>query len=385
MKPKVFTERQLNYARATPVFDYLTLRGEKFESVGRHWRHTVHDSLTISKKTGVATWRSRSDCHSYNNAINFISEFYNEPYEQVVQSLLEFRSSENIQRVKYETKDQHIQNLFDAKHLSKLNNYDTNKLSERGRNYLRSRFLSEKNIDKFAAKHLISSDNLENVLFKIGDIRNYQSLELVGISVQGIHAKELVKRIKEDSRGNMKLTRKYFKGLALDSNPERGFLFGYTTSQDNPITLFVTESPIESLSLLELNKNLYADRTRWYLSTEGLKEQILWSTVKQLKECFPNVTGFDVVLAYNNDEKGRDAIRRIHSTYIGSENLKMGLSLKLLVPEVENGDWNEVLELAKTGQLATRNEKKNEKEKAEKIFSNQKNNNVELQEMRSME
>lgn len=56
-------------------------------------QHTLHDSLRANVKTGVVNWYSQG-LNSYNNAINFVMTFYQEPYEQVVTELLEYQFSQ---------------------------------------------------------------------------------------------------------------------------------------------------------------------------------------------------------------------------------------------------------------------------------------------------
>lgn len=371
-KVKIYTERQLNYARAAPVFDYLVSRGEAFNDVGRHWSHTVHDSLTVSKKTGIATWRSRGNFNSYNNAIEFISEFYQEPYEAVVQDLLDFRTQGRTRSLKetlarYKERPAEKSAPFSLDKLTSTGNHDTRLLSDRGREYLRSRFLSDERISEFAQKNLISSDDKENILFKIGSLDFGKKAIPIGAVMQGTFPRKLENRIKENRLGELKLERKYYKGIAMNSHSEHGFLFGYVADLKVLPTLFVTEAPIESFSLLELSREKMTANT-WYLSLNGLKDQTLWRTVEKLQELFPETKGVEIVLALNNDEKGREAVKRLHSTYQSEEGLNTQHTLKLMLPELENGDWNEVLELTKTGRLDSREEKEKELEQAREIF-----------------
>ncbi|EPH77887.1 hypothetical protein D929_00019, partial [Enterococcus faecalis 02-MB-P-10] len=216
----------------------------------------------------------------------------------------------------------------------------------------------------------ITSDNRGNILFKITDIGRGRFGTYVGADVQGTYAKPLEKRMKENRNGELKLARKYFKGVAQNSQSNRGFLFGANMDYQSPITLFVTEGPIESLSLWELERDQLPNNT-FFLSLSGVKEETVWRTYKDLQNTLSIKEG-RIVLAVNNDEAGQDLVRKAHHTYKQSDELKETTELRLHLPPHEEGDFNECLELRKTGRLESREVKKKENEQAKALFERKK-------------
>ena len=372
-KIPVFSKKQIAVARRTNMYEYLQARGETFEKVSsKFMQHTLHDSLRANVKTGVVNWYSQG-LNSYNNAINFVMTFYQEPYEQVVTELLEYQFSQ--QRTKTTNQERRcskpIQKTtpFTLEKLSKAGNYDTTTFDDQGRDYLKSRHLSNETIQEFVDKKLVSSDNRHNILFKFSEIAKGQLGIPVGADIQGTYAIPLAKRIKTTADGTMELKRKYFKGIAENSHGNRGFLFGKNVDFRSPMTLFVTEAPIESLSLYELEKENLPANT-WFLSLSGLKEETLWQTYHDLSAVLGTEEG-EIVLAVNNDLPGRDFVKQIHQTYCQSETLKETTSLSLRLPPIEQGDWNECLEKQKTGKLVSRQVKQEEQKKAQALWTKQ--------------
>lgn len=368
---KVFTEKQLAYARSTRVYGYMIEKGEQFDSVGKYWVNQAHPSFKIKKANGVAKWHSQ-DISSYNNAIELMSAFFDLSYEDTVQELLDYQSSTCANSYTLFPKEKLNQmetpNVpFDKNKLSeKLGNFDKDRLDEKGRRFLKMRFLNEETIDEFAAKKLISSDDYGNLVYRISDVGVGITGHYVGAEIQGTIPRKLSDRIRENHKGEMQLERKYFKGTALNSKTNRGFLFGSVTSFKDPLKLIVTEAPLEALSFYELHKDKLLGN-HWHLSLNGLKEQTLWHTAKALKEMFFQEK-LTIILALNNDEKGLEAIKRIHETYQQSPQHKERYKLSLMLPDLEQGDWNEVLEVKKTGSLASRSEKEQDQQKALALF-----------------
>lgn len=378
LKIPVFSKKQIAVARRTNMYEYLQARGETFEKVSsKFMQHTLHDSLRANVKTGVVNWYSQG-INSYNNAINFVMTFYQEPYEKVVTELLAYQfSQQRTTTTKQERRfSEPIQKttLFKLEKLSKAGNYDTDVFDEQGINYLQSRHLSEETIQEFIDKKLISSDNRHNILFKFSEIAKGQLGVPVGADIQGTYEIPLAKRIKTTANGTMELKRKYFKGIAENSHANRGFLFGKNVDFQSPMTLFVTEAPIESLSLYELEKNNLPANT-WFLSLSGLKEATLWQTYHDLSEVLGTTEGA-IVLAVNNDSPGHDFVRQVHQTYRQSETLKETTNLSLQLPPIEQGDWNECLEKQKTGKLVSRQVKQEEQKKAQILWSKQQQTQV---------
>ncbi|EGP5088665.1 hypothetical protein EWX63_13685, partial [Enterococcus faecium] len=80
----------------------------------------------------------------------------------------------------------------------------------------------------------------------------------------------------------------------------------------------------------------------------------------------------EIVLALNNDARGRECIEKIHQEYLKKKEdsqFNEMVKLSLFLPDLENGDWNEILELKETGQLASRQEKIKEKQLAQMMWA----------------
>ncbi|MBV6372618.1 hypothetical protein IGJ74_000790 [Enterococcus sp. AZ009] len=368
---KVFTEKQLNYARKTNMLAYMLERGEPFEQVSSKFvEHKDHDSLRANIKTGVVNWYSQN-ITSWNNAIELSMAFYNEPFETTVEDLLQFQSTRRVMNQSI-NKSSARQNVLESKiepfnpqHISTMGNYDTSELGQKGRSYLKSRYLSDETIDYLEKLNLVSTDNKNNLLFKHIDIGVGKTGNIVGCDIQGTYARSLEKRTSLNDKGKLKLARKYFKGIGENSMNKRGFLFGVNVAYNVPLTLFITEGPIESASLFELQKESLPVNS-WFLSLSGLKEDTFWETKGLLQE-LTKAPKVESILAVNNDEKGQEFVQDVHETYKDEREYQSAHTLKLLLPELENGDWNEMLELKKTGLLNSRAEKLKEKREAEKL------------------
>nr|WP_216661563.1 toprim domain-containing protein [Enterococcus gallinarum] len=350
---------------------YMLERGEPFEQVSSKFvEHKDHDSLRANIKTGVVNWYSQN-ITSWNNAIELSMAFYNEPFETTVEDLLQFQSTRRVMNQSI-NKSSARQNVLESKiepfnpqHISTMGNYDTSELGQKGRSYLKSRYLSDETIDYLEKLNLVSTDNKNNLLFKHIDIGVGKTGNIVGCDIQGTYARSLEKRTSLNDKGKLKLARKYFKGIGENSMNKRGFLFGVNVAYNVPLTLFITEGPIESASLFELQKDSLPVNS-WFLSLSGLKEDTFWETKGLLQE-LTKAPKVESILAVNNDEKGQEFVQDVHETYKDEREYQSAHTLKLLLPELENGDWNEMLELKKTGLLNSRAEKLKEKREAEKL------------------
>ncbi|WP_242384645.1 DUF3991 domain-containing protein [Enterococcus faecalis] len=370
----VFSQKQLAIARRTNMLAYMQERGETFEKISSKFlEHTLHDSMRANAKTGVVNWYSQG-ISSYDNAIDFVMTYYQEPYEQVVCQLLDFQFNQQKRYTLTKTANKQQEPRQEAFRLDKLSitgNYDTGVLDEKGWDYLRSRYLSDETIQEFVDKQMISSDNRHNILFKFSDIGKGKMGTVVGADVQGTYARPLAKRIKKTKENDLNLERKYFKGIALNSHGQRGFLFAKNVDFKEPITLYVTESPIESLSLYELDKE-YLPKNSFFLSLSGLKEETLWRTCRDLSNTM-NCSIGRIVLAVNNDEAGKELVSNVHGTYSKNAEMKENTTLTLYLPTaIEKGDYNEVLEMQKTGRLASRELKEKEQQQAQQLYNQQK-------------
>lgn len=95
-KIPVFTKKQLDVARRTNMLAFMLEKGEIFEQVSSKFvEHVDHDSMRANIKNGIVNWYSEG-ISSYNNAIEFCMAYYNDPYEDTVQQLLDYQFARQI-------------------------------------------------------------------------------------------------------------------------------------------------------------------------------------------------------------------------------------------------------------------------------------------------
>lgn len=372
MVEKEFTERQLSKARKTNVYAYLLAQGEKFDNVGRSVRHAEHDSLMVNPNTGVANWYSQ-DITSFDNAIGFIMKFYPQSnYEETVQSLLDFVPGKEFIKHSNQMKSKAFERgAFNSKQImpdtkTGLGCYDSGQLSEKCYSYLRDkRHISEELIDLLKSNSLISTDNRGNLLFNWYDPYSKEKNKVVGADLIGMIKRPIEKRIHKDL-SNEKLERPYFKGIGMNSKRDWGFRFSAYYKADVPPTLYVSESPIESISYYELNKeNLRGENSTFLsLAGSGTKAEAIYKSVELIKEQYPKADKVKVVMCMNYDDAGLKAIRGVKNDV---EERGLPIHLFMELPLEKGMDFNEQLELKKTGNLNSRKEKEADKNEAKKI------------------
>lgn len=370
MKKHVFTEKQLAYARRANMFEYMLYRGESFDQIsGKTWQHEHHDSLRANDQTGVVTWFSQYDekkqdkLSSFDNSIEFSMRFFQEPYEQAVQQLLNFQSGQSKEFTYERSYKKREQKPFS------MDNWvfgDTGKLSQASRDYLRSRFISDYMIDWFEKNDYFSSDSKNNILVKWYEFVPDGHQTPVGADVMGIYRKPVEKRINKKDLTDEKLDRATFKGVSNGSKTSGGFFFAsYTTFKESP-KLFVYEAPLEALSYVELYKEQLPSDT-FFHSMAGLKWESVEERIKEIQDAYPEDKKVTVVMCVNNDEKAKKFLKTVKEMHDGTPEDEQTYDLKVHLPKIENGDFNEQLELKLTGKLASRELKEQEAKQANAI------------------
>ncbi|OTN84055.1 hypothetical protein A5819_003605 [Enterococcus sp. 7E2_DIV0204] len=370
MKKHVFTEKQLTFARRANMFEYMLYRGESFEQVsGKTWQHEQHDSLRANDQTGVVTWFSQYDekkqdkLSSFDNSIEFSMRFFQEPYEQSVQQLLHFQSGKSKEYTYERSPKKREKEPFS------IDNWvfgDTGKLSQASRDYLRSRFISDDMIDWFEKNNYFSSDSKNNILVKWYEFVPDGHQTPVGADVMGIYRKPVEKRINKKDLSDEKLDRATFKGVSNGSKTSGGFFFAsYTTFKESP-KLFVYEAPLEALSYVELFKEQIPSDT-FFHSMAGLKWESVEERIREIQQAYPEDKKVTVIMCVNNDENAKEFLKKVKEMHDSDPENKQTYDLKVHLPKIENGDFNEQLELKQTGKLASRELKKKEYEQAKAI------------------
>lgn len=370
MAIKSFTERQLKKARHTNMYEYLLSRGEPLKKIGsgRYYEHGRHDSLRINTRTGVADWHSKQKLSSFDNAIAFAMELFNEPYDKTVQSLLDL-DTKGLQKEKNTFKE--TREPFRLDNLTVRGNYDTGKLDGSCFMYLKGRGISEETIRVFEKRNLISTDSQGNLIYKRYDVLN-NSNEVVGADLQGVKKRPIEYRIKKDL-DNEKLERAYFKLSALNNTVNSGFVFSTVKDFVEPPTLFTFEAPLEAMSYFEMNKDKLVGTNSWLLSQGGLNDRVVYKHVEALMELYPKAEHIKLVLCPNHEDKGEEFIQKVRSHI--KENYS-NVKLYKDLPIVESFDHNEMLEMKLTRTtpetLPSRLEKQADKEAACVVRENRK-------------
>lgn len=297
-----FTDEQKILANSVDLEEFLRMRGEKLERVGREHKLIYydnsgkHDSITIRG----SKWFDHKN-QTGGGAIKFMQEFYGMDFQTAVQELLG-------QRV---TPLSHSPPKAIAKEEKKefrLPQANTN--MHRVYAYLiKQRFIAHEVITHFAKQHTLYED------------KEHHNAVFVGIDENGV-PRQASKR-STNSYGNS------FRITCQGSDTRYSFAhFGESKR------LYVFEAPIDMMSFLTLYPKEWQKHS--YIAMNGVYENAVLTALKN----HSNLS--EVILCVDNDEGGIEAVDRLRD--ILNEN---GYSnVKRLAPPYK--DWNEVLK-AKNG------------------------------------
>ena len=297
-----FTEEQKVMANFVDLEQFLRMRGEKLERVGREHKLIYydssgkHDSITLRG----STWFDHKN-QIGGGAIKFMQEFYDMDFQTAVQELLG-------QRV---TPLSHSPPKVSAKEEKKeFRLPETNTNMHRVYAYLiKQRFISPDIISHFAKQHTLYED------------KEYHNAVFVGTDENGV-PRQASKR-STNSYGNS------FRITCQGSDTRYSFAhFGESKR------LYVFEAPIDMMSFLTLYPKDWQKHS--CIAMNGVYENAVLAALKN----HSNLS--EVILCVDNDEGGIEAVDRLKD--ILSEN---GYTdVKRLAPKFK--DWNEVLK-AKNG------------------------------------
>ena len=297
-----FTDEQKILANSVDLEEFLRMRGEKLERVGREHKLIYydssgrHDSITIHG----STWFDHKN-QVGGGAIKFMQEFYDMDFQTAVQELLG-------QRV---TPLSHSPPKAIAKEEKKefrLPQANTNMY--RVYAYLiKQRFIAPDIISYFAKQHTLYED------------KEHHNAVFVGVDENGV-PRQASKR-STNSYGNS------FRITCQGSDTRYSFAhFGESKR------LYVFEAPIDMMSFLTLYPKDWQKHS--CIAMNGVYENAVLAALKN----HSNLS--EVILCVDNDEGGIEAVGRLKD--ILSEN---GYTdVKRLAPKFK--DWNEVLK-AKNG------------------------------------
>ena len=300
-----FTDEQKILANSVDLEEFLRMRGEKLERVGREHKLIYydssgkHDSITIHG----STWFDHKNQFG-GGAIKFMQEFYDMDFQTAVQELL----GQTV------TPLSHSPPKVSAKEEKKefrLPEANTN--MHRVYAYLiKQRFISPDIISHFAKQHTLYED------------KEHHNAVFVGIDENGV-PRQASKR-STNSYGNS------FRITCQGSDTRYSFAhFGKSSC------LYVFEAPIDMMSFLTLYPKDWQQHS--YIAMNGVYENAVLTALKN------HINLSEVILCVDNDEGGIEAVDRLRD--ILNEN---GYSnVKRLAPPYK--DWNEVLK-AKNGVYA---------------------------------
>ena len=293
-----FTDEQKILANSVDLEEFLIMRGEKLERVGREHKLIYYDSS--GKHDSITIRGSKWFDHKNQvggGAIKFMQEFYDMDFQTAVQELLG-RSISPLSNSppKADTEEQKTRDFI----LPEPN-------SDMHRVYaylIKQRFISTDIITYFAKQHTLYED------------KNHHNAVFVGLNENG-EPKQAHKRSTNSIGSTFRIT---------CSGSDTHYSFAHFGEDER---LYVFEAPIDMLSFLTLYPNDWQKHS--YIAMNGVYENAVLTALKN----HSNLS--EVILCVDNDEGGIEAVDRLRD--ILNEN---GYSnVKRLAPPYK--DWNEVL------------------------------------------
>jgi len=293
-----FTDEQKVLANSVNLEEFLRMRGEKLERVGREHKLIYydgsgkHDSITLRG----STWFDHKN-QVGGGAIKFMQEFYDMDFQTAVHELL----GQTITPLSYAPSKAVV-------HEEKTKEF---KLPEANSNMhrvfaylIKQRFINPEIISFFAKQHTLYED------------KQHHNAVFVGLDENGVP--------RQASKRSTNSFGKTFRITCEGSDTRYSFShFGKLEK------LFVFEAPIDMLSYLTLHPENWQQHS--YIAMNGVYENAVLTALKN----HSNLS--EIILCVDNDEGGIEAVDRLRD--ILNEN---GYSnVKRLAPPYK--DWNEVL------------------------------------------
>ena len=298
-----FTDEQKVLANSVDLEQFLRMRGEKLERVGREHKLIYcdssgrHDSITIRG----SKWFDHKN-QTGGGAIKFMQEFYGMDFQTAVQELLGRSISPLSNSPPKADKQEQKTREFKLP--------EPNSDMHRVYAYLiKQRFISADIITHFAKQHTLYED------------KNHHNAVFVGLNEKGM-PKQAHKRSTNSVGSTFRIT---------CSGSDTRYSFAHFGEDER---LYIFEAPIDMLSFLTLYPKEWQKHS--YIAMNGVYENAVLTALKN----HSNLS--EVILCVDNDEGGIEAVDRLRD--ILNEN---GYSnVKRLAPPYK--DWNEVLK-AKNG------------------------------------
>ena len=293
-----FTDEQKILANSVDLEEFLRMRGEKLERVGREHKLIYcdssgrHDSITIRG----SKWFDHKN-QTGGGAIKFMQEFYGMDFQTAVQELLGRSISPLSNSPPKADKQEQKTREFKLP--------EPNSDMHRVYAYLiKQRFISADIITHFAKQHTLYED------------KTHHNAVFVGLNENG-EPKQAHKRSTNSVGGTFRIT---------CGGSDTRYSFAHFGENER---LYVFEAPIDMLSFLTLYPKDWQKHS--YIAMNGVYENAVLTALKN----HSNLS--EVILCVDNDEGGIEAADRLRD--ILNEN---GYSnVKRLAPPYK--DWNEVL------------------------------------------
>lgn len=298
-----FTDEQKVLANSVDLEQFLRMRGEKLERVGREHKLIYydgsgrHDSITLRG----STWFDHKN-QIGGGAIKFMQEFYDMDFQTAVQELLGQTitplSHAPPKAVVHEEKTKEFKLPKSNENMHRVFAY-----------LIKQRFISPDIISHFAKQHTLYED------------KQHHNAVFVGLDENGVP--------RQASKRSTNSFGKTFRITCEGSDTRYSFShFGKLEK------LFVFEAPIDMLSYLTLHPENWQQHS--YIAMNGVYENAVLTALKN----HSNIN--EIVLCVDNDEGGIEAVDRLRDilTENGYPNVKW------LAPKFK--DWNEILK-AKNG------------------------------------
>ena len=298
-----FTEEQKVMANSVDLAEFLRMRGEKLERVGREHKLIYydgsgkHDSITMSG----SRWFDHKN-QVGGGAIKFMQEFYDMDFQTAVQELLgqtvTSLSHAPPKAVVHEEKTKEFKLPKSNENMHRVFAY-----------LIKQRFINPEIISFFARNHTLYED------------KEHHNAVFVGLDENGVP--------RQASKRSTNSFGKTFRITCEGSDTRYSFShFGKSEK------LFVFEAPIDMMSFLTLYPQEWQKNS--YIAMNGVYENAVLTALKN----HSNLS--EVILCVDNDEGGIEAVDRLRDilTENGYPNVKW------LAPKFK--DWNEILK-AKNG------------------------------------
>ena len=298
-----FTEEQKVMANSVDLAEFLRMRGEKLERVGREHKLIYydgsgkHDSITMSG----SRWFDHKN-QVGGGAIKFMQEFYDMDFQTAVQELLgqtvTSLSHAPPKAVVHEEKTKEFKLPKSNENMHRVFAY-----------LIKQRFINPEIISFFARNHTLYED------------KEHHNAVFVGLDENGVP--------RQASKRSTNSFGKTFRITCEGSDTRYSFShFGKSEK------LFVFEAPIDMMSFLTLYPQEWQKNS--YIAMNGVYENAVLTALKN----HSNIN--EIVLCVDNDEGGIEAVDRLRDilTENGYPNVKW------LAPKFK--DWNEILK-AKNG------------------------------------